>query len=425
MSYGEGYKLSDDLKRPHRIARKNPSLAAAAGGAAAYASLDSVADSKKTPKKVRDNAAIAAGGIGGAAAGQVAYQAAGYGAKHANRAINDKKLYADPKTKRGYTKPEYKKKVEGHKKAHGLKDPNAKSDLKGYLRKFPKDVPGAKATRALAYTHMGRTGAAASVAATAAGAAIGAKHRKDKVEKAMHEGDPFEISKISAKTKLLAGAKRGLFDAAGVTHPKLREKAYAGNGPVKSKLYNFARTKTRKEMEPRMIALREDPAVKRAAFRIVREEAGKKVQAAKPYIAGAAVGGAATGAVAYANKDRAEAEVKGKVRRVKDAVAKNLTQEQIDRRKKVQAVTSRTTGALGLGALGAQGVGLAVSRGKLKKLPTLKDGKVTLRNADPVKDSKKIKDATVPMLATSAGIGSIGAFNFASYTKAEAKQHKR
>lgn len=421
---------SDEFKSPKAIARtakKNPQLMAFTGAVGAAGAAEAGKD--RLPKKYQDEADTVSDAVYGAAAGQAAYQAAGYGAKHANKKINDPKIYKNPKTRRGgYTKTEYKKKIEGNKKAHGISDPAKRSDWKGFQRNYPKDVPGGKIVRVLSHTHGGKTGMAVGAAATAAGAALAVKAGKkdDKVSK--HASDPFEISKIRATTKLIAGAKRGFFDAAGVTHPKLREKAYAGNDPVKSKLYRMARTKTRKEMEPRLIELRNHPAVKRAAFRIVREEAGKKVQAAKPYAAGAVLGGGTAGGVAYANKDEAEQAAKTTQRKVKGVITKrdNLTQEQIDRRKKVQAATSRTTGALGLGALGAQGVGLAVSRGKLKKLPTLKGGKPGLRDVkDAAAESKKIKDATVPLLATSAGIGSVGAFNFASYTKAEAKQHKR
>jgi hypothetical protein len=424
---------SDAVKSPKAIAqtgKRNPQLLAFTGAVGAAGAAEAGKD--KLPEKYQDEADTVAHAVYGGAAGQAAYQLSGYGAKHANKKINDPKIYKNPKTRRGgYTKPEYKKAIEGNKSKYGIKDPRKKSDWKGFQRNYPKDVPGGRVVRVLSRTHAGKSGMLVGGAATAAGAALAVKAGKKKDEKvSKHAADPFgiyEISKIKATTKLMAGAKRGFFDAAGVTHPKLREKAYAGNDPVKSKLYRMARTKTRKEMEPRLIALREHPAVKRAAFRIVREEAGKKVQAAKPYAAGAVLGGGAAGGVAYANQDEAERAARKTTKKVQSTLTKrdNLTQEQIDRRKKVQAVTSRTTGALGLGALGAQGVGLAVSRGKLKKLPTLKGGKPGLREVkDPAADSKKIKDATVPMLATSAGIGSIGAFNFASYTKAEAKQRK-
>jgi hypothetical protein len=208
-----------------------------------------------------------------------------------------------------------------------------------------------------------------------------------------------------------------------VTHPKLREKAYSGNDPIKSKVYRMARTRAREKMEQPLKDVRDHPAVKRAAFRIVREETGKKLQAAKPYALGAGVGGAAAGAVAYSQKD----EVQGAVRETAAKIHKRqLSQEQIDRRKRIQAASSKTTASLGLAALGAQGASALVSRGKIKKLPHLNGGKLGMRDVtEPAKEAENLKSKVTPLLATSAGVGAISGFNFASYTKAEAKQHKR
>lgn len=386
-----------------------------------------------TEKKHKDAALTAGAGVAGAGAGQGAYQSAGYAGKHVERKINNPKIYKNPEKRNGgYTKPEYKKAIEGAKDKYGKRVEGKVTDWKSVYRNFPKDVPGGRLVRTLSHTHGGKTGNAVGTAATVIGGAGAMYATKKKVEKSMdpHEADPFgiyEISKVSVKLKLIAGAKRGLFDAAGVTPPKLREKAYSGNGPVKSKAYNFARAKSRKEMEPRLIALREDPAVKRAAFRIVREEAGKKVQAAKPYIVGTGLGGAGAGAVAYSQKDEVQGAVRDTAKKAKNRINKrDLSQEQIDRRKRVQAASSKTTATLGLAALGAQGTGELVSRGKIKRLPSLKDGALVMRTVTkPKKEARNLKSKVTPMLAGSAGIGAISGFNFASYTKAEAKQHKK
>lgn len=417
---------TDEFKTPKaavKTAKRNPQLLAFTGAVGGAGALEAGKD--KLPEKHQAKADTATDAIYGGAAGQAAYQLSGYGTKTANKKINDPKIYKDPKNRRGYTKPEYKKAIEDNKKVHGIKDPKMPSDWKGFQRDYPKNVPGGRVVRVLSRTHGGKSGMLIGTGATVGGAALAVNAgKKDNVKKSVdaHVADPFEISKISAKLKIVAGAKRGMFDAAGVTHPKMREKAYLGNDPVKSRLYRVARTRTRNKMEQPLKDVRDHPAVKRAAFRIVREEAGKKAKAAAhftaPIAVGAGFGGAGVGAVAYSQKDTAE-------HAAKKIINKSLSQEQIDRRKKAQAITSRTTGTLGLGALGAQGVGLAVSRGKIKKLPSMKDGKLLMRTAHAKNDAAKIKSATVPLLATSAGVGSISAFNFASYTKAEAKQHKK
>jgi hypothetical protein len=383
-------------------------------------------------KKYEDAALVTGAGVVGAGAGQGVYQGAGYAGKHIERKVTNPKIYKDPKNRRGFTKTEYKKKIEGAKDKYGKRVEGKVTDWKSVYRNFPKDVPGGRLVRTLSHTHGGRTGVAVGTAATVTGGAGAMYATKKKVEKSMdpHTADPFgihEISKVSAKLKLIAGAKRGLFDAAGVTSPKMREAAYAGKGPVKSKLYNAARSKTRKEMEPRLIALREHPQVKRAAFRIVREEAGKKVQAAKPYMLGAGAGGAAAGAVAYSQKDEVQGAVRETAKKAKHQIHKRgLSQEQIDRRKRVQAASSKTTATLGLAALGAQGTSALVSRGKIKKLPHLNGGKLAMRTVtEPAKEAENLKSKVTPLLATSAGVGAISGFNFASYTKAEAKQHKK
>jgi hypothetical protein len=97
-----------------------------------------------------------------------------------------------------------------------------------------------------------------------------------------------------------------------------------------------------------------------------------------------------------------------------------MSDAEIKRRKKVQGHVSQVTGGLGLAALGGT---LAASRGgrnALRKLPQLK-GKI---KAPPPKDPNrdKIKGAVTPVLATSAGLGGIGSFNFAAYTNAESRK---
>lgn len=102
---------------------------------------------------------------------------------------------------------------------------------------------------------------------------------------------------------------------------------------------------------------------------------------------------------------------------------KLMSDAEMRRRKKIQGTISQTTGALGLAALGGT---LAASRGgrnTLRKIPRLK----TKIKAPPPKDPDrdKIKGATVPILATSAGLGGAGSFNFAAYTNAESRKRNQ
>lgn len=96
-----------------------------------------------------------------------------------------------------------------------------------------------------------------------------------------------------------------------------------------------------------------------------------------------------------------------------------LTPTQVKRRKGIQAHISETTGALGLGSLGA--FTAAKLGGK---------SKVALRAQKAVPKLKKINpdkatNASVGMSAAAGGIGGVGAFNFARYTKAEADKGKK
>lgn len=105
-------------------------------------------------------------------------------------------------------------------------------------------------------------------------------------------------------------------------------------------------------------------------------------------------------------------------------VSKNLTQAQIDRKKKVQAATSITTSTLGLTALGATGV--AAAPGAARWAAKASKGRLVLKPGKKLKNvARKAEKAKVPLLTTSAGIGGVGGYNFAAYTRAEAKQRKK
>src|SRR5678815_4370214 len=104
-------------------------------------------------------------------------------------------------------------------------------------------------------------------------------------------------------------------------------------------------------------------------------------------------------------------------------MARLMSDAEIKRRKRVQGHVSQATGALGLAALGGT---LAASRGgrnTLRKIPALQSKIKKPPPLDPKRD--KIKGAVTPVLATSAGLGGIGSFNFAAYTNAESRKRQQ
>ena len=106
----------------------------------------------------------------------------------------------------------------------------------------------------------------------------------------------------------------------------------------------------------------------------------------------------------------------------KRKIRKALSQEQIDRRKRIQATTSITTGTLGLAGLGAMSLAHPRANKALvsaaKKVP---GGKRLALRLKP----KALERVRNRALTAGAGIGGIGAYNFASYTRGEAEQKKK
>ena len=96
-----------------------------------------------------------------------------------------------------------------------------------------------------------------------------------------------------------------------------------------------------------------------------------------------------------------------------------MSDTEIKRRKKLQGHISQATGALGLTALG--GSLLATKNGG-----NLTQGafRAIGRERPAALKPKKLSQHTAPVLATSAGIGGAGSFNFASYTNAESRKRK-
>lgn len=97
----------------------------------------------------------------------------------------------------------------------------------------------------------------------------------------------------------------------------------------------------------------------------------------------------------------------------------NLTQTQINRRKRVGAELTRTTSAIGLGSLAA----LGASKGRVK----LAGGKLLpkLDKTKALASHDKIKDKLFTTGLVSSAIGGANGFNNANWQSAEARQRKK
>lgn len=83
--------------------------------------------------------------------------------------------------------------------------------------------------------------------------------------------------------------------------------------------------------------------------------------------------------------------------------------KRIARQKKAQAVTSLVGGTLGLSALATRGRGAQLAR----------------RGPQFAAAAERANKMSTTLTTTGAGIGGVGAYNFASYTNAEAKERKK
>lgn len=136
--------------------------AGSAGGSAVYGGERVRGEKKSKAKKT----AVAA--VLGGAAGQGAYQAAGYEAKW--RA-------AKKESESGVSRSKKEKRLKPVKRVHG-------SHTAGMYRNYPKDLPGSKTHRVLGWTHRGKTGTALGTAVTlGASAAAMAAARRSKEKK--------------------------------------------------------------------------------------------------------------------------------------------------------------------------------------------------------------------------------------------------
>lgn len=99
-------------------------------------------------------------------------------------------------------------------------------------------------------------------------------------------------------------------------------------------------------------------------------------------------------------------------------MARNMSQSEINRRKKAQAHISQTTGTLGLAGLGAFGASKVPGTSKVavaaKKIPKVG----TKLNA------RKLETTSLGLSSAAGGIGGAGSYNFAAYSAAESRQRK-
>ena len=103
-------------------------------------------------------------------------------------------------------------------------------------------------------------------------------------------------------------------------------------------------------------------------------------------------------------------------RREERAVNKAMSDAELRRRKAMQSKISITGGTLGLAALGARGAGSKIG------LRAAQRAGVKVKN--PAATGEKLKDASNLLTTAGAGVGGVGAFNFAAYTQAESKRRR-
>lgn len=95
--------------------------------------------------------------------------------------------------------------------------------------------------------------------------------------------------------------------------------------------------------------------------------------------------------------------------------SKMPSNKRIARQKKAQAGFSLVGGTLGLAAL--------ASRGKASALTNA--AKKTANGPKLLTQASKWKDRSTALTTAGAGVGGVGAYNFASYTNADAKKQQK
>lgn len=103
----------------------------------------------------------------------------------------------------------------------------------------------------------------------------------------------------------------------------------------------------------------------------------------------------------------------------KKIAKREMSDTELNRRKKLQGSISRTTSTLGLGGLGLLGASM-VARKNPARLKQIQSIHPKLKKVTP----DQIKGTAQNVALVSGGIGGLGGYNFASYTNAEAKRKK-
>ena len=116
----------------------------------------------------------------------------------------------------------------------------------------------------------------------------------------------------------------------------------------------------------------------------------------------------------------AASRMKPKKKQPVSKLKRNMSDAEIRRRKKIQGTISHATGTLGLTALG--GTLLATKTGSKGTKAAFK---LIDRQRPKALKPKNLKRGVAPLLATGAGIGGAGSFNFAAYTNAESRKRKQ
>jgi len=184
--------------------KTNIGLAAAGTGAAAYTlhRRHKQGVSKADKKRIPDEAI---GALGGAAATETAYVAGGQAAKHAIAAHR----------KKNWDNKKHNPIWSAHRKKHGIEQMRGRIDNKKKIKfytDYPKELPGGRATRALAFKNKNSTYVTALGAGAATGALIANKTKKDRVSKS----DKYEkYAKEGAGAALGAGVGQGLYQSVG------------------------------------------------------------------------------------------------------------------------------------------------------------------------------------------------------------------
>ena len=234
----------------------------------------------------------------------------------------------------------------------------------------------------------------------------GGTHRQIARE-AMNKPSEYKVKDISHEIHVSPAQKlKGKLQVAGLTRGSKRAEAGKPVKPVGPE----ARSANR------ILAHAADVNDARAWENPSMFKEGAKVMRHKGWVgAGTLMGvGALSGAAGLA--ERHEWKKKNQVSKGK----RIMSDAEIKRRKKIGSHLSQAGGAVGLTALGGTLLASRGGRNAMRAIPKLRPHVAAPKTLKADRD--KIQGVVNPLLATGAGLGGVGAFNFASYTGAEARK---